>query len=243
MSRLPVRRTLGGTIALGLVGTHARCRRRRRRRAAPWRGRPARATSTPRRAPRAWPRTARRARCTRLQRLLYQVRRQSDGATKDIGVVQPTDSDPGGYADAAAQDAFCANTVCWITTLYDQSGNAQQPHPGAPRRVQRPGAGRVQQPADRGHGADHGRRPQGLRRLHRAWHGATRQQRHRHRGRTTSPRDRTGWSTAATTTTAAASTTATPRPTAATTATARWRPRTSATRPRGTTAPPPARGS
>src|SRR5690242_21963729 len=43
---------------------------------------------------------------------LYQVKRQSDGATKDIGVVAPTASDPGGYADAAAQDAFCANTVC-----------------------------------------------------------------------------------------------------------------------------------
>jgi hypothetical protein len=48
--------------------------------------------------------------------------RQSDGKTLDIGVVQPTEGDPGGYADAAAQDAFCANTYCWITTLYDQSG-------------------------------------------------------------------------------------------------------------------------
>ena len=27
------------------------------------------------------------------------------------------------YANAAAQDAFCANTYCWITTLYDQSGH------------------------------------------------------------------------------------------------------------------------
>jgi hypothetical protein len=48
---------------------------------------------------------------------LYQVMRQSDGKTRDIGVVQD-----GGYADAAAQDAFCANTYCWITILYDQSG-------------------------------------------------------------------------------------------------------------------------
>jgi hypothetical protein len=54
---------------------------------------------------------------------LYQVMRQSDGKTKDIGVVRPGDDDPGGYADAASQDAFCANTVCWITTIYDQSGN------------------------------------------------------------------------------------------------------------------------
>ncbi len=54
---------------------------------------------------------------------LYQIMRQSDGKTLDIGVVQPSGSDPGGYADAAAQDAFCANTYCWITTLYDQSGH------------------------------------------------------------------------------------------------------------------------
>jgi hypothetical protein len=57
---------------------------------------------------------------------LYQVMRQSDGRTLDIGVVQPVESpvpDPGGYADAAAQDAFCADTYCWITTIYDQSGH------------------------------------------------------------------------------------------------------------------------
>ena len=55
---------------------------------------------------------------------LYQVLRQSDGKTLNIGVVQPSASpipDPGGYADAAAQDTFCANTVCWITTVFDQS--------------------------------------------------------------------------------------------------------------------------
>src|SRR5215468_2909605 len=54
---------------------------------------------------------------------LYQVMRQSDGKTLDIGVVQPSAPDAGGYADAAAQDAFCANTYCWITTVYDQSGH------------------------------------------------------------------------------------------------------------------------
>ena len=54
---------------------------------------------------------------------LYQVMRQSDGKKLDIGVVQPSATDGGGYADAAAQDAFCANTYCWITTLYDQSGH------------------------------------------------------------------------------------------------------------------------
>ncbi|HEX3992139.1 MAG TPA: arabinofuranosidase catalytic domain-containing protein, partial [Acetobacteraceae bacterium] len=53
---------------------------------------------------------------------LYQVLRRSDGKKLDIGVVEPNGSDPGGYANAAAQDAFCANTYCWITTIYDQSG-------------------------------------------------------------------------------------------------------------------------
>ena len=55
---------------------------------------------------------------------LYQVLRQSDGKTLDIGVVQPIGPplpDAGGYADAAAQDAFCADTYCRITTIYDQS--------------------------------------------------------------------------------------------------------------------------
>ncbi len=54
---------------------------------------------------------------------LYEVVRQSDGKSLKIGVVEPTASgDGGGYADAAAQDAFCAQTVCWITRIYDQSG-------------------------------------------------------------------------------------------------------------------------
>jgi hypothetical protein len=54
---------------------------------------------------------------------LYQVMRQSDGKALDVGVVPPSASDAGGYADATAQDAFCADTTCWITTLYDQSGH------------------------------------------------------------------------------------------------------------------------
>ena len=55
---------------------------------------------------------------------LYQVLRQLDGKTLDIGIVQPVGSpvpDAGGYADAAAQDAFCASTHCWISIVYDQS--------------------------------------------------------------------------------------------------------------------------
>ncbi len=57
---------------------------------------------------------------------LYQVLRQSDGRTLDIGVVPPAASpvpDAGGYADADAQDAFCADTYCWVAVIYDQSPN------------------------------------------------------------------------------------------------------------------------
>uniref|UniRef100_UPI0027DEB157 arabinofuranosidase catalytic domain-containing protein n=1 Tax=Streptomyces sp. HPF1205 TaxID=2873262 RepID=UPI0027DEB157 len=36
---------------------------------------------------------------------------------KDIGLLSA-----GGYADASAQDSFCANTTCLITVIYDQSG-------------------------------------------------------------------------------------------------------------------------
>jgi non-reducing end alpha-L-arabinofuranosidase len=48
---------------------------------------------------------------------LYQVSRKSDKMTKDIAPVSA-----GEAADAAAQDAFCTGTTCYITKLYDQSG-------------------------------------------------------------------------------------------------------------------------
>lgn len=57
---------------------------------------------------------------------LYQVKRLSDGKTKNIGVTRPSAwpvPSAGGYANAAEQDAFCANTTCLITTIYDQSGH------------------------------------------------------------------------------------------------------------------------
>ena len=56
---------------------------------------------------------------------LYQLKRVSDSRTLDIGVVQPVSSpvpDAGGYANAAAHDTFCANTICVINVIYDQSG-------------------------------------------------------------------------------------------------------------------------
>lgn len=48
---------------------------------------------------------------------LYQVVRESDGKTLDIGTV------PGGYADAAAQDAFLEGTIGYISIIYDQTGH------------------------------------------------------------------------------------------------------------------------
>ncbi|HET7545377.1 MAG TPA: arabinofuranosidase catalytic domain-containing protein [Polyangiaceae bacterium] len=49
---------------------------------------------------------------------LYQIKRASDGTTKDIPVLSA-----GGFADAAVQDAFCMGTTCTITKVYDQSGH------------------------------------------------------------------------------------------------------------------------
>ena len=51
---------------------------------------------------------------------LYQVRKGgrntgTGGTTRDIAAVD-------GFADAAAQDAFCADEVCTVSRLYDQSG-------------------------------------------------------------------------------------------------------------------------
>jgi hypothetical protein len=47
---------------------------------------------------------------------LYQVTRASDKATHNVGLLAA-----GGYANAADQDSFCANTTCQITKIYDQT--------------------------------------------------------------------------------------------------------------------------
>jgi non-reducing end alpha-L-arabinofuranosidase len=56
---------------------------------------------------------------------LYQVRRGAPnalqntgfgGQTQDIGIL------PNGFADAAAEAAFCGNQTCTVSVLYDQSG-------------------------------------------------------------------------------------------------------------------------
>ena len=55
---------------------------------------------------------------------LYQVKRGSDKATQDIGVL----GDASGFADSASQDAFCAGESGWgscvIQRIYDQSPRA-----------------------------------------------------------------------------------------------------------------------
>ena len=72
---------------------------------------------------------------------LYQVQRASDNTTSDIRPLTQ-----GGVADAGAQDAFCANTVCYITKIYDQSGKGNHLTQGGiftpyPNRGTRPGGG------------------------------------------------------------------------------------------------------
>ncbi|MFC0506423.1 arabinofuranosidase catalytic domain-containing protein [Micromonospora costi] len=75
---------------------------------------------------------------------LYQVRRASDNAVKDIGVVAPVAlpfADAGGYADAAAQDAFCGNTLCLVTVIYDQSGKGNHLYQAPPGTFRGPDVG------------------------------------------------------------------------------------------------------
>ena len=72
---------------------------------------------------------------------LYQVQRDSDGATLDIRATRD------GYADAAAQDAFCAGTVCRITVIYDQSGMGNDLLPAPPGTFLGPDKGGFNNPA------------------------------------------------------------------------------------------------
>ena len=47
---------------------------------------------------------------------LYQIARARDGARLDVSTLRA-----GGFANASAQDAFCAADSCSITMLYDQT--------------------------------------------------------------------------------------------------------------------------
>ena len=65
---------------------------------------------------------------------LYQVKRASDNAAENIGLL------PDGYANAATQDAFCANTTCIITKIYDQSPRRNDLAVSSGGRYRGPGA-------------------------------------------------------------------------------------------------------
>jgi hypothetical protein len=60
---------------------------------------------------------------------LYQVRRTKDNAVTDIKT-----QSAGGYVNAADQDTFCANTDCFIATIYDQSPKGNHLKPAPPGR-------------------------------------------------------------------------------------------------------------
>ncbi|MEV7802333.1 arabinofuranosidase catalytic domain-containing protein [Microbispora sp. NPDC088329] len=75
---------------------------------------------------------------------LYRIRRTSDNAVEDIGVVRPAAvpfPDAGGYADATEQDSFCAGTICLITTIYDQSGKGNHLYQAPPGTFRGPDVG------------------------------------------------------------------------------------------------------
>jgi hypothetical protein len=67
---------------------------------------------------------------------LYQVRRSSDNATQNIGVLSV-----GGVANAATQDSFCSGTTCVITIIYDQSGRGNHLTQAPPGGFNGPAAG------------------------------------------------------------------------------------------------------
>ncbi|KAL1878125.1 hypothetical protein VTK73DRAFT_8005 [Phialemonium thermophilum] len=77
---------------------------------------------------------------------LYQVKRNSDGATTNIFPLSI-----GRLADSTAQDRFCAGTTCVISIIYDQSSNlnhlAQAP-PGGYRGPEPGGYDRLARAAD-----------------------------------------------------------------------------------------------
>ncbi|MGH9600644.1 MAG: arabinofuranosidase catalytic domain-containing protein, partial [Terracidiphilus sp.] len=57
---------------------------------------------------------------------LYEVTRESDKTSTNIGLL------PGGYANAARQNSFCAHTTCTISKIYDQSPNHNDLTPAPP---------------------------------------------------------------------------------------------------------------
>ncbi len=143
-------------------------------------------TSTPPPAIPAWPPTAPRARCT--PPTTARCTRSCASPTARRWTSASSSPPLAGPRCGRIRQRGRAGRVLRQHVLLDHHHlrpvpQAQRPHPGAARRIQRPGDGRVQQPAGRRHGADHDHGPQGLRRLHRAGHGPAQQRREGHRSR------------------------------------------------------------
>jgi len=58
---------------------------------------------------------------------LYQIQRESDRETRNIGLLAA-----GGHANATEQDIFCRGSACIVTIIYDQAGNGNDLHVGTP---------------------------------------------------------------------------------------------------------------
>lgn len=57
---------------------------------------------------------------------LYEVTRKSDETSINVGLL------PDGYADVAAQNSFCAHSICDISKIYDQSPSHNDLTPAPP---------------------------------------------------------------------------------------------------------------
>ena len=66
---------------------------------------------------------------------LYQVVRESDGKTLDIGTIE------GGYANALLQDAFLEGTIGYISIIYDQTGHGNDLIQASPGTFKGPAKG------------------------------------------------------------------------------------------------------
>ena len=78
---------------------------------------------------------------SRYRGALYQIQRDSDGATLDIRATRD------GIADTNPQDAFCVGTICRITVIYDQSGMGNDLLPAPPGTFRGPDMGGFNNPA------------------------------------------------------------------------------------------------
>ena len=130
-------------------------------------------TFTPRPATLAWPPTVPRVLFAAYNGPLYQVMRQSDGKTLDIGVVQPVSQRRRRIRQRRRAGRILCQHLLLDHPALRSVRQARTTSPGPSRRDGRPHHdGRIQQPAPGRHGpGDHHGRAQGVRRLSssRAW--------------------------------------------------------------------------